>query len=202
MRIDTKNSTGSTETDVATVRDFQTGNKAAFDTLVLKHKDKVFNLCYWFLGDYEEANDSAQEIFVKVYRSLKKFRLESKFSTWLYRIAVNTCKNRVKSSEYRNKKKMVWLNNPGESEGTKASPDIPDESPSPMMELEKKERLMLVKNAINSLPAEQKMVVALRDIEGLTYDEVANITGLNPGTVKSRLARARLDLREKLRGVI
>jgi RNA polymerase sigma-70 factor (ECF subfamily) len=202
MSIEIKNSTGSTDADVTTVRAFQAGNKAAFDELVLKHKDRVFNLCYWFLGDYEEANDSAQEIFVKVYRSLNKFRLESTFATWLYRIAVNTCKNRIKSSEYRHKKKMVWLNNPGEAEGTKAEPDIPDESPSPMMELEKKERLMLIKEAINSLPEEQKMVVALRDIEGLSYDEVADITGLNLGTVKSRLARARLDLREKLRGVI
>jgi RNA polymerase sigma-70 factor (ECF subfamily) len=202
MSTEIKNSTGSTDADVATVRAFQAGNKTAFDEIVLKHKDKVFNLCYWFLGDYDEANDSAQEIFVKVYRALKKFRLESRFSTWLYRIAVNTCKNRVKSSEYRHKKQMVRLNNPGQPEGTIATPDILDESPSPMMELEKKERLMLIKKAINSLPAEQKMVVALRDIEGLSYDEVASITGLNLGTVKSRLARARLDLREKLRGVI
>ena len=202
MTVKIKTSTGAPDEDAATVRTFQAGAKGAFDELVLKHKDKVFNLCYWFLGDYEEANDSAQETFVKVYRSLDKFRFESTFFTWLYRIAVNTCKNRLKSSEYRQKKEMVWLDNPGKSQSGNAFRDIQDESPSPIVELERKERLMSIKKAINSLPAEQKIVVALRDIEGLSYEEVASITGFNIGTVKSRLARARLDLREKLRGVI
>ena len=91
--------------DAALVKAFQAGNKASFDELVLRHKDRLFNLCFRFLGDYQEANDSAQEVFVKIYRSLKGFRLESAFSTWLYRIAVNTCKNKLKSSEYRHKKK-------------------------------------------------------------------------------------------------
>ncbi|MBN1843357.1 MAG: sigma-70 family RNA polymerase sigma factor [Deltaproteobacteria bacterium] len=184
--------------DGVLVRAFQAGNRAAFDRLVLKHKDKVFNLCYWFLGDYHEANDSAQDAFLRAYQSLMKFRSESTFSTWLYRIAVNTCKNRLKSSEYRRKKKMVWLDNPANSEGRGAAVEIEDESPSPLIELEKKERLALIKRAINTLPTEQKAVVVLRDIEGLSYDDVASITGVNLGTVKSRLARARLGLRKKL----
>jgi RNA polymerase sigma-70 factor (ECF subfamily) len=202
MNVKIKTSTGASDEDAATVRTFQAGTKDAFDELVMKHKDKVFNLCYWFLGDYEEANDSAQEIFVKVYQSLEKFRFESTFFTWLYRIAVNTCKNRLKSLEYRQKKKMVRLDNPGKSKSGNTFYDIEDESQSPIVELERKERLMSIKKAINSLPAEQKIVVTLRDIEGLSYDDVASITGFNLGTVKSRLARARQDLKEKLRGVI
>jgi RNA polymerase sigma-70 factor (ECF subfamily) len=197
-----KKSAGSPEEDAALVKAFQTGNKPAFDKLVLKHKNRIFNFCYRFLGDYQEANDAAQETFLKAYRSLKKFRFEAIFSTWLYRIAVNTCKNRLMSSEYRHKNKMVCLDNPGSSEGGSPSVEIGDESRSPMAELEKKERLTLIQKAINLLPAEHKAVVVLRDIEGLSYEEITHATGLNLGTVKSRLARARLDLRKKLGGAI
>jgi RNA polymerase sigma-70 factor (ECF subfamily) len=202
MKEEITNSPSSHEEDRELVRAFQTGNRTAFDALVLKHKDKLFNLCYWFLGDRQEANDSAQDTFIKVYRSLKKFRFESAFSTWLYRIAANTCKNRLKSSEYRHKKKMVWLDNPGKIEDGQYAVEIQDETPSPMVELEKKERMMLIQKAIASLPADQSTVVVLRDIEGFSYEEVSNITGLNFGTVKSRLSRARQQLRKKLRGTL
>lgn len=188
--------------DAVLVKDFQAGNKASFDELVLRHKDRVFNVCYKFLGDYQEADDSAQETFVKAYRSLRRFRFEATFSTWLYRIAVNTCKNKLTSLEHRHRKKMVRLDNPGESEGTAHTIEISDESQSPLIELEKKERLSLIQKAIESLPIEQKTVVVLRDIEGVSYEDIAHITGGRLGTVKSRLARARLELREKLRGVI
>jgi RNA polymerase sigma-70 factor (ECF subfamily) len=187
--------------DVALVRSFQAGNKAAFDKLVLNHKDRIFNLCFRFLGDYQEANDSAQEVFVKAYRSLKRFRFESAFGTWLHRIAVNTCKNKVKSLEYRYAKKMVYLDNPGAGQDAHGL-EIRDETQSPLAELEKKERMELIQRAIESLPPEQKMVVILRDIQGLPYDDIADITGCGLGTVKSRLSRARLELRRKLMKVI
>lgn len=202
MNEEIKTSPGYPEEDAALIRTFQAGNKTVFDELVLRHKDKLFNLCYRFLGDYQDANDSAQETFIKVYRSLKKFRFESTFSTWLYRIAVNTCKNKIKSSEYRHRKKMVWLDNPGKSEGATDSIEIRDKTQSPLVELEKKERLMLIQKAIDSLPPEQKTVVVLCDIEGLSYEEIVHITGFNLGTVKSKLSRARIDLRKKLRRVI
>ena len=193
---------GQPQEDAALVKAFQAGDKASFDGLVLKHKDRLFSLCFRFLGDYQEANDSAQEVFVKVYRSLKGFRFESAFSTWLYRIAVNTCKNKLRSSEYRQKKKMVHLDNPGTVEGSTSALEIRDDTQSPLLELEKKERLNLIRRAIDSLPPEQKMVVVLRDIEDLSYEDIANITGYSLGTVKSRLSRARLDLRKKLVKVI
>ena len=187
--------------DAALVRSFQAGNKAAFDKLVLNHKDRIFNLCFRFLGDYQEANDSAQEVFVKAYRSLKRFRFESAFGTWLYRIAVNTCKNKVKSLDYRYAKKMVYLDNPGAVQDAHGL-EISDETQSPLAELEKRERMELIQRAIESLPPEQKMVVILRDIQGLPYDDIADITGCGLGTVKSRLSRARLELRRKLMRVI
>jgi RNA polymerase sigma-70 factor (ECF subfamily) len=202
MNKELKKQAGSSDEDAALVRAFQKGDKAAFDNLVRKHKDKLFNLVYWFLGDYQEANDCAQEIFIKVFKSLKKFRFEAAFSTWLYRIATNTCKNRLKSLAYRWKKKTVSLENPEGSKSVNPSFELEDNSPSPVNELEKKERLMLIKKAINALPEEQNRVVVLRDIQGLSYEEIADITGLNLGTVKSRLARGRLELRNKLKGMI
>ena len=202
MNENFKKSARSPREDAILIRAFQGGDKAAFDELVLKHQHKLFNLCYRFLGDYQEANDSAQETFIKVYRSLKKFRFKSAFSTWLYRIAVNTSKNKLKSAEYRQKKKMVPLDNPASLDHSSPAIRIRGETHSPAMELEKKERMRVIQEAINALPPEQKEVVTLRDIEGFSYEEIVEITGFNPGTVKSRLARARLDLRKKLRSVI
>ena len=189
----------SPDPDAVYVRAAQGGDMAAFDQLVIRHKDKLFNMVYWLLGDYQEANDCAQEIFIKVFKSIEGFRFQSLFSTWLYRIAINTCKNRRKSSTYRWKKRTVSLENPENPNQDNRSCEIPSDSPSPENSLEKKERIMVIQKAVNALPQEQNRVVVLRDIQGLSYQEIADITGLNLGTVKSRLARARLGLRKKLR---
>lgn len=188
--------------DTVLIRAVQAGDKAAFDELVLKHKDRLFNLVYWFLGDYHEANDCAQETFIKVFKSVNKFRFESAFSTWLYRIALNTCKNRIKSSAYRWKKKTVSLETSGGSKNGNPSSEIVNGSPTPVMALEKKEKIMRIQKAINSLPEEQNQVVVLRDIQGFSYQDISDITGLNLGTVKSRLARGRLELKNQLKGKI
>jgi RNA polymerase sigma-70 factor (ECF subfamily) len=198
MDKEIKKPVGSYDQDAALVRAIQAGDMAAFDQMVVKHKDKLFNMVYWLLGDYQEANDCSQEIFIKVFKSIKKFRSESSFSTWLYRIAINTCKNRLKSSAYRWKKKTVPLENPESSKDGNLSYKIHNDSPSPANELEKKERLMMIQKAINALPQEQNRVVVLRDIQGLSYQEIVDVTGLNLGTVKSRLARARMELKKNL----
>lgn len=181
--------------DVLLVRAFQEGDKKAFDGLVLKHMDRLFNLCYWYLGDYEEANDAAQDTFLKAYGGMKGFRSESAFSTWLYRIAVNTCKNKLHSSEFRRRHNTVPLEGNLDREG----PGTDNQNPSPEIRLEEKERKRMVMGALNSLPPEHREMVTLRDIQGLSYEEISEITGLNPGTVKSRISRARLDLAGKLR---
>jgi RNA polymerase sigma-70 factor (ECF subfamily) len=187
--------------DSELIRAFQRGNRSAFDTLVLKHKEKIFNLCYWFLQDYEETDDMAQETFIKAFKALHKFRFQSTFSTWLYRIAVNTCKNRLKSSEYRHKKRTVSLSNPGGREERDRLKEIKDGTPSPVQELEARERRILIRKGIDSLPSKKRALLVLRDIQGLSYEEISQITGLNLGTVKSRLSRARLDLQEKMRSM-
>jgi RNA polymerase sigma-70 factor (ECF subfamily) len=197
-----KKPSGSSRADTVLIRAVQAGDMAAFDELVLKHKDRLFNLVYWFLGDYQDANDCAQETFIKVFKSIKKFRLESAFSTWLYRIAINTCKNRIKSSAYKWKKKTVSLETANDSKNGNPFSEIVNGSPSPVMVLEKKEKMMRIQSAINSLPEEQNQVVVLRDIQGLSYQDISDITGLNLGTVKSRLARGRLALKNQLKGRI
>jgi len=197
-----KNPDAPSDIDSGLARAFQAGERSAFDSIVLRHKTGIFNLCYWVLGDYQEANDMAQVTFMKAYQSLKGFRHESALSTWLHRIAVNNCKNRIKSWEYRAKKRTLPLDNPGHSVANGPSAEMGDGAPSPMAALEQKERNHLIRKALQSLGQEQREIITLRDIQGLSYEEIAEVTGLNPGTVKSRLGRARLELKERLRSVI
>ena len=202
MNRDTKNKSDDVQDDAALISAFLSGNRVSFDKLVLRHQDRVFSLCLRFLGNYEEAEDSTQDIFIKVYNSLKRFRFKSSFYTWLYRIAVNTCKNRIKSREYRHMKKSTQLNNPEKTGDGLQAMEPRNETNNPLAELERKERMRLIQDAIDSLPTEQKTVLILRDIEGLSYEEITIITGNRLGTIKSRLSRARFGLKERLGGII
>jgi RNA polymerase sigma-70 factor (ECF subfamily) len=189
--------------ETAWIKAFLAGDRSAFDKLVWRHQDKVFNLCFRLLGENEDASDCAQETFVKVYRSLKDFRFGSSFSTWLYAVAVNTCKNKLKSAEYRRRKRMIPIDDPPvASDGGKTVREIEDPSPSPLAQLADKERERLLQGAIDDLPPDARTVVVLRDVEGLSYEEIVRATGYNVGTLKSKLARARQQLREKLKGVV
>ncbi len=188
--------------DAELIKAFQAGDKDLFDELVIRYKDRIVNLCYRFLGDYQDACDTAQDVFIKAFEALVKFRFKSSFYTWIYRISVNTCNNRLKSLEFRFKKMIKRFGNPGFSNIGNAYLSCSDESFSPAVRLEKKERSILIARAVDSLSGLKKTVVILRDIEGLAYDEISKITGLKPGTVKSKLARARADLRKKLKSVL
>jgi RNA polymerase sigma-70 factor, ECF subfamily len=187
--------------EIAWIRAFLANEPGAFDQLVLRHKDRVFNLCYRLLGDYQEADDCAQEVFVKVFRSLKNFRFQARFSTWIYAIAVNTCKNRLKSTHYRLWKKMLRLDPPAEAYDGAGVLDIADPAPSPLVQLVTREQGQRLQKAIDGLPQEAKTIVILRDVEGLSYEEIAEITGYHLGTVKSKLARARQQLRDWLQEI-
>jgi len=197
MKDRVKNSDGPAGEDALLVRAFQGGDRTAFDKLVTKHKNRIFNVCYWFLGDYQEADDIAQETFIKIYRSLGKFRLESAFSTWIFRIAVNSCKNRLTSAAFKQKKRTISFDNPG-GQPSGVIDVFPDGAASPSEQLEQKERMHQIREGINALPLEQREVITLRDIEGLSYVEISEVTGISLGTVKSRLARARTALKNRL----
>lgn len=188
--------------DFALIRAFQKGENNAFDALVIRYKDRVFNLCLRFLGDYHEAEDIAQDVFIKAYKSLKNFRFESSFFTWLYRIAINSCKNKVKSLGYRFRKSEAKIDTSEESFEDFQREQGADSYGNPASDLENKETMQTLQRAINSLPSDQKSVVILRDIQGLSYEEITEMTGFKLGTLKSRLSRARYSLREKLGDII
>ncbi|OHD66800.1 MAG: hypothetical protein A2176_10025 [Spirochaetes bacterium RBG_13_51_14] len=199
MSRNTNISNRSQQEDDVLIKSFLTDNINAFDRLVIKYQNLVFNLCFRILGDYDEADDCAQETFIKVYKNLKKFRFQSSFTTWLYRIAVNTCRNKIASAGNRMKKKTMRIDNP--SEHNRESLELHDCSFNPDDVFEKNEDSRLIHQAIESLPDHLGILVVLRDIEGKAYEDISEITGVTLGTVKSRLARARHLLRVRLREV-
>jgi RNA polymerase sigma-70 factor (ECF subfamily) len=178
------------------------GDRESFDSLVRSQMHRVFNVCYRMMGDHEEANDCAQETFLKACRSLRDFRGESTFSTWLCTIAINTCKTRLQSGAYRHRQRDLSLSAAGSSVPDPCELDPPDPAPNVLDRMESHEAVFLIQEAIKALPPDARTVIVLRDVEGFSYEDVARMTGLAIGTVKSRIARARALLRESLRGVL
>lgn len=178
----------------------QAGDREAFDRLVIAYQDRIFNLVYRMVSDSEEAADLTQEAFVKAYRALDKFRLDARFSTWLYRIAVNTCLSRHRKTAVRKKHAPVSLDAP--LRGEDLAPDPPDTRSEPARVTARHETTRLVQDAIGALEDEFRTVVLLRDIEGYSYEQIADIVGCPVGTVRSRLHRARAELGRRLRRVL
>ncbi|MCG5055588.1 MAG: sigma-70 family RNA polymerase sigma factor [Myxococcales bacterium] len=167
-------------------------DEEAFSQVVRLYGDRVFNLVARLVGNRSEAEDIAQEVFVTVFKSIETFRGESKFSTWLLRIAANHAKNRIKYLARR----------PGVG-GEQADDELPSNQPrslqahvaSPDALMEAAELGSLLERAIAELDEEHRLLLVLRDVEELAYEEICEITGLPEGTVKSRLHRARLTLK-------
>lgn len=182
------------EQDAVLIKGLKAGKQHYFNQLVLKYKDKIYNTSYRFLADYHEANDVTQECFMAVHKNIRKFREESSLSTWIYAIAVNLCKNRLQSAGNRMRERTLPI--------IERALDIKDDRGNPAKFLEKKEFETRVQAEIEKLSVDMREVVILRDIEQLSYEEIASILAVDLGTVKSRLHRARLELREALKGVI
>ncbi len=174
------------------------GDREAFDILVEKYYKKIYNLAYRFVGDSEEASDLAQEVFTAAYKNLKKFRGDAKFSTWLFQIATNRGKNRFKYLKRRG-----YFANRGQANGEEERDSlqraIPDLTTNPETILASKQIQKIVQDAINDLDPDHKEIVILRDIEGFSYEEIARMLDLPEGTTKSRLHRARMVVKEKLK---
>ncbi|HZS39983.1 MAG TPA: sigma-70 family RNA polymerase sigma factor [Polyangia bacterium] len=181
------------------IRRLQQRDERAFEEMVRLYQHKVFNLVYRMIGSAEEAEDIAQEVFVTVFKAIDSFRGESKFSTWLYRIAANHCKNRMKYLGRRSYKATGELDEAAERELQDAQPSAMRphvDGPEAVLEGLQLERM--VQAGIAALDEEHRALIVLRDVEDLSYDEIASITGLAEGTVKSRLHRARLALKEHM----
>jgi RNA polymerase sigma-70 factor (ECF subfamily) len=179
------------------VQRVQGGETEAFEVLVRRHEKTIFNLLYRWLGDYNEAADAAQEVFLSAYRSIKIFRGESSFSTWLYRIAINQAKNRRKSLT-TSQQHMVPLEatDPEGNEGPIAS--LPHPGPDPVQAAEQQELQERVQQGLNSLKEEDALILLLHDLQDVPYEEIAQLLDVPLGTVKSRLHRARQALKAKL----
>jgi len=175
----------------------QRGDEAAFERLVELHLDRVFGLAYRLLQDYGEAEDTAQEVFLNCYRHIGDFRGESRLSTWLYRITTNLVKNRWKHQERREELKHDSLDAPRSEEDARFL-DPPDPAPGPRERAQGGEIAQALNAAISSLAPDYQEVVALRFMENLSYDEIAEALGCSIGTVKSRINRARHLLRERI----
>ena len=174
-------------------------DERAFRELIAAHRDRVYNITYRMLGNRAEAEDVAQEVFITVFKTIDTFREEAKFSTWLYRVAVNHSKNRIKYLSRRQDRNKDELDETVHGEATSTNGAIGTPRPStPDRALEGAQMEKVLQEAIATLDEEQRTVVILRDVEDLSIEEICEITGLPDGTVKSRLHRARLVLRKKL----
>lgn len=172
--------------DFSLVKRFIEGDKSIFQLIVQRHKEKVRNIIYLTIGNSSLVDDIAQEVFITVYKNLKNFRFESQFTTWLYRVTVNKCKDHLRKINVR--KIFVPIKEAEEKSGD--SIGVESENVSE-----------IVLNAILKLPAKLRIPLILKDIEGFSYQEISDTTNCEMGTVKSRIFRAREGLRKILQPI-
>ncbi len=190
-----------TDDDLKYVVLCQKGYVEAFSGLVERHQKKMLNIAYRILGDYDDACDVTQEAFVAAYKSIKKFKAEAKFSTWLYRIVINHAKNRLKQQKsLRSHENITDEAGKGKTDCAACLSSTAGEQPDAQMM--QKEREAKVQMCIEKLEDEYREVLALRDIQGFSYEEICAILKIPEGTVKSRLSRARGALKDCLVKVI
>jgi RNA polymerase sigma-70 factor (ECF subfamily) len=186
------------ESDLVLVKRVQRGDKTAFDLLVRKYQHKVVKLVLRYVRNPAEAEDIAQDAFIKAYRALPQFRGDSAFYTWMYRIAINTAKNSLASRDRSPIAYDLDLTDPEESHSVQTKLQDPD-TPEGMALTE--EIRQIVNSAIEALPEELKTAIVLRELDGLSYEEIAAAMECPVGTVRSRIFRAREAIDKRLREV-
>ena len=179
------------------LRKLRERDESAFRELVSVYGNRVFNLTFRMLGSKEEAEDVAQEVFISVFKSIDSFRGDSKFSTWLYRITANQCKNRIKYLSRRFDRQKTEYDETVSMAATSSFQSSPVSRPDHHLEGVELERMM--QQVIATLDEEYRLLIVLRDVEELSYEEICEISGLPEGTVKSRLHRARLVMRKRMK---
>lgn len=168
------------------------GDNLAFEALMEKHMGIIYNIALRMTANQDDAEDMTQEIMIKIFRSLGSFKGNSKFSTWIYRVAVNTCLDELKKKK---NKKHLSLDAEISGDDGENQIEIKDDSPSPEKLAEQNELRDMVAAAVKLLSDEHRAVIVLRDIRGMSYSEIAEILGCSDGTVKSRISRARAQLK-------
>ncbi len=178
--------------DAELVEGFQRGETSAFGHLVLKYQDRIYNLCRHVLGDAHDADDAAQDTFTKAYQNLNKFKPEASFYTWLYRIAVNTCLDYKKRPFFES---IFGSHVEGDDESVE--PVSGEASPEKLYE--SKQLGQALRQSLGKLSLKLRTVIILKEIESLSYEEIADILDVSVGTVKSRIFRAREELKTLLK---
>jgi len=178
----------------ALIESARKGDLDAFNTLVVAYQHQVFNLAFRIMGDEAAAADATQEAFISAYKHMGTFRGES-FKSWIYRIVTNACYDELRR---RKRRPAVSLNELTDERDTEIEYDIPDQAPTPEDRVEQRELARAIQAGIDTLPPDQRITLVLSDVQGLSYEEIALVTGAHLGTVKSRLSRARAKLRDYL----
>ena len=175
------------------------GDRESFAQLMRLHEKQIYNFTYRMLGSEGEAEDLTQDIFIAAFRGIRSFRGEAKFSTWLYRIALNQARNRIKYLSRRNFFARQSRRTDYEANRVSESPEgLPDSAPTPEQWTMTKDLAAHVQECLSQIPLQARQILVLRDIQGFSYDELSEMLSLKPGTVKSRLHRARAAMRECL----
>lgn len=189
----------SNDDDIEFVFRSQKGDADSFEVLVKRHQKKMLNIAYRITGNYDEACEVVQEAFFSAFRSIKTFRGDARFSTWLTGITVNYAKNRLRQMQSRSYREPVSIDDPVETESGHFYHDPPSREAPAVERLERMETQKTVQECIDGLDNGQREVLVLRDMEDLSYDEISLILKIPGGTVKSRLSRARNALKDCLK---
>jgi len=171
----------------------------AFEDLFAAYEQKIFNAVYRMVGDYEDAADLTAETFARALRAFDRFRGEAQPYTWLYRIALNLCKNYFRQQQHRSRVHAFSLDSPAEVGGEEIERELEDPGQSPHAQVEARELEEKVAACLATLRVELRTLIVLRDVQGLSYQEIGEVLGCSEKAVKSRLFRARLQLRDALR---
>lgn len=182
------------ESDQQLVARVQKGDRRAFDLLVIKYQHRILALVNRFVSDFSEAQDVTQEAFVKAYRALPNFRGDSQFYTWMYRIAVNTAKNHLVSRKRRTPTRDIDIEDAEFFTDESSMQDI--SSPDALLQRDQLKKVVF--DAIDDLPDELRRAITLRELEGLSYEEIAEVMDCPIGTVRSRIFRAREAIERKM----
>jgi len=174
------------------------GELPAFEKLVSRYQNKILGYSARMLNDHEEAEDVAQEVFIKAHRSLHSFRGDASFSTWIYRIATNLCIDRIRAKK-RRPQQAYSLDEPFDKEEDKGGREIADFSGEPGRALEREELRRRVREVMAEMPEKMRTILIMCDMQGMAYEEIAKVLDCPIGTVKSRLFHARADLGRRLR---
>ena len=182
--------------DAAFVRRLQANEDAAYDELVRTYNASIYHVAYRMLGNSAEASDAVQDIFLKVFRNIGSFRGDASLKTWVFRIGISEILNRLRWWKRRHRLSTVSMDDDHNGNGNGIC--IRDSSPSPEQALASKEQDVAIQQALGRLSGDHRSIVVLRDIEGFSYTEIADVLGISVGTVKSRLARGRADMKKSL----